>query len=504
MFSSLFGKKSDHPLADMKSVAAMLEELPRNDAHKVLMELTEWVESVGGNAEFKLEHQFAVLRLLAETAQPYVRKLVREYYAPQELSKFQENRLWLVLVNWSQHAADAHLAVFDRYCNGDKGAAALKAQLPLLAGRAAHALNGYLKYVSAHYGPMDPALWAKVARLYRHAEQQQYLDAPVELYAGGGGVTTVGNELALLLGWYGCGIGTLSPLSMHLTERIVGQYSTSVSIGAQQAADSLFCFDLDHPAAPLRIKAGAQVKPSTRFIGMAAMRPRLEVLLRELAKNAVPQELNLGGNYPAERVREAAQYLLDYLLDPPLRRSPRRGIKVTLKVANGFGRLIENTDVGLNFNAEQPLHWEIEDISATGFRTVIPPQGTDGIRIGSLLGIQPDGVPHWGAAVVRRLMRDDANRLHIGAEMLANRVAGVMLGDGHGDGLHALWLMAKQGDVSGEARLLMKVDAFSAQRSLQASLEGRSYLLMPVGLDEKGQDFDLARFRVIEQEAGED
>lgn len=503
MFSSLFGKKSDHPLADIKSAMAMLEELPRSDAHKMLMELTEWVESVGDNADFRLEHQFAVLRLLVETAQPYVRKLVREYYAPQELSKFQENRLWLVLVNWSQHAANAHLAVFDRYCNGDKGAGALKAQLPLLVGRAAHSLSGYLKYVSAHYGPMDPALWGKVARLYRHAEQQQYLNAPVELYAGVN-ATTVGSELALLLGWYGCGIGTLSPLSMHLTERIVGQYAACVSIGAQQTADSLFCFDLDHPAAPLRVKAGAQVKSSTRFIGMAAMQSRLEALIRELAKNTVPQELNLGGNYPAEVVRDAAQYLRDYLADPPLRRSPRRGIKVTLKVANGFGRLLENTDVGLNFNAEQPLHWDIEDISATGFRTVIPSQGTDGIRIGSLLGIQPDGVAHWGAAVVRRLMRDDANRLHIGAEMLSNRVAGVTLGGGSGEGLHALWLMAKPGDASGEARMLMKVDAFSAQRSLQASLEGKSYLLMPMGLDEKGQDFDLARFRVIEQEAGED
>jgi hypothetical protein len=504
MFSSLFGKKSDHPLADIKSAMALLEELPRNDAHKMLMELTEWVESVGDNADFKLEHQFAVLRLLDEAAQPCVRKLVREYFAPQELSKFQENRLWLLLVNWSQHSSNAYLAVFDRYCSGDKGASAVKAQLPLLAARTAYALNGYLKHVSAHYGPMDPALWRKVARLYRHAEQQQYLDARVEIYSGAIAATTVRGELAELLGWYGCGVGTLSPLSMHLTERIVGQYSGSVTVTSQQTADSLFCFDLDSPAAPLRVNAGVRVQPSTRFVCMAAMLPKLEELLKELAKNTVPHELTLGGNYPVELVREAAQYLLDYLVDPPLRRSPRRGIKVSLKVANGFGRLLENTDVGLNFNAEQPLHWEVEDISASGFRTVIPAQGADGIRIGSLLGIQPDGVTHWGAAVVRRLMRDDANQLHIGAEMLANQIVGVTLGAGRDEEQLALWLMTKPGESSGEARLLMKVDAFLAQRSFQTSLGDKSYLLMPMGLDEKGLDYDLARFRAIEQEAGED
>lgn len=500
MFSSLFGKKSDHPLADIKSATALLEELPRNDAHKTLMELTEWVESAGDSADFRLEHQFAVLRLLDEAAQPHVRKLAREYFSPQELSKFHENRLWLALVNWSQHAADAYMAVFDRYCGGDKGAGALKAQLPLLAARSASALSGYAKHVSAHYGPMDPALWGRVARLYRHAEQQQYLGAPVELYSGT--ATTVGRELATLLGWYGCGVGALSPLSMHLTERIVGRYADSITVAAQQAADSLFCFDLDHPAAPLRIKAGADMLPSMRFVEMAAMQPKLEELLRELARNAVPQELNPGGVYAAELVREAAQYLRDYLAEPPLRRSPRRGIRVGLKVANGYGGILERTDAGLSFGAEQ--HWEIEDISATGFRTVIPPQGTDGIRIGSLLGIQPDGVAHWGAAVVRRLMRDDDNRLHVGAEMLANRVAGVKLESGRDEGQHALWLMAKPGDPPGEARLLMKLEAFSAQRSLQTSLEGRNYLLMPVGLDERGLDYDLARFRVIEQENGEE
>lgn len=504
MFSSLFGKKSDHPLADMKSAVALLEELPKNDAHKMLMELTEWVESVGDNADFRLDHQFAVLRLLDEAAQSCVRKLAREYYVPQELTKFQENRLWLMLCNWSQHAANAYMAVFDRYCGGDKGASAIKAQLPLLAARTAYALNGYLKYVSAHYGPTDPSLWGKVARLYRHAEQQQYLDTRIELYPGVTEGATVRCELARMLGWYGCGIGALSPLYMHLTERIVGQYCSSVTLDARQSADSLFCFDLDHPSAPLRINAGARVQPSTRFVGVAAMQQKLDGLLKELAKNVVPQELNLGGNYAANAVREAAQYLLDYLRDPPLRRSPRRGINVSLKVANGFGRLLESTDVGLNFNAEQSLHWEVVDISVGGFRTVIPAQGADGIRIGSLIGMQPDGVPHWGAAVVRRLMRDDTNRLHVGVEILANQVAGVMLKGGVLEGgQYALWLPAKPGESSGEIRLLMKADMFSAQRSLQTSLGGKNYLLMPVKLEERGVDYDLARFRSVEQESGE-
>ena len=84
MLSAIFGKKSDHPLADIKSAQTLLDDLdlPRNDAFRSLAELTELIELLSEQAEFKLDHQFAVLRLLDEAAQPYVRKLAREYFTP--------------------------------------------------------------------------------------------------------------------------------------------------------------------------------------------------------------------------------------------------------------------------------------------------------------------------------------------------------------------------------------------------------------------------------------
>lgn len=528
-------------MADIKSAHALLDDLPKNDAHKSLMEITEWTESVADNNHFKLDHQFAVLRLLDETAQPYARKLAREYFTLQDMSKFQENRLWLALGNWSRHTAMAYVTVFDRYCSDEKGVGAIKAQVPLLVARAVFAMTGQLKYVCAHYGPIDSAIWSNLAQLYRHAERQQYLDTPLALYSGMVGNTTVKGELGRLLGWFGCGVNTLKPLYMHLTERLVGQYCSGIDIGAQPGANSLFSFDLNHPTAPVHFKtddmtrcaqaSGAGVPsspilpqsavcasdvseadvaahPSMRFVGMVEMQPKLAALIKTLEKGVVPESLNLGGTYDAELVSEAAQYLLNYLAAPPSRRSTRRGIKVKLNVVNGFDKMVERTDVALNFSEEKPACWDVEDISASGFRTVLPARGADDIRIGSLLGVQPEGVPHWGAAVVRRLMRDEANQLHVGAEMLANQIAGVALrqsggGGGFEDGQSALWLQAKPGEASGEARLLMKVGAFTAQRSLQTRLNGKNYLLIPGRLQEKGLDYDLASFRVIEQEAGE-
>src|SRR5574340_367597 len=64
MLSALFGKKTDHPMADIKSAQALLEALPKGDAHKSLGELAEWIESVSDHDGFRPDHQFAVLRLL--------------------------------------------------------------------------------------------------------------------------------------------------------------------------------------------------------------------------------------------------------------------------------------------------------------------------------------------------------------------------------------------------------------------------------------------------------
>lgn len=507
MLSSLFGKKSDHPLGDIKSVQALLDGLPKSDAHKSLVELTEWIESVPGNGDFKPDYQFAVLRMLDEAARPYARKLAYDYFTPSELNKFQENRLWLALSNWSRHTGNAYFAVFDRCCSG-----AAKAHAPLLAARAAHATAVQLKYVCARYIPVDKAVWHDLARLCQHAEREQYLDTPLELYPGAGG-TTVKSELARPLGWYGCGVGALSPLCMHLTERIIGQFGSSVSMGVRRETDSLFGFDLLHPAAPARLKveepprggeAPAAAHPSLRFVGMAAMRPKLEALVKALEKNIVPEDMNLGRAYGAEAVREAAQYLLGYLVAPPSRRSPRRRVSGYMSAVNGFAGLIEYADAGPDSGDKQPLRWEIEDISANGFRTTLPAQGTDGVRVGSLIGVRPDGVQHWGAAIVRRLVRDGAGELQVGAEMLANRISRVTVNRSAGlEGAQpALWLHARQGEPSGEARLLLGADTFSERYSLHTRLDGENYLLIPDGLQEKCADCDLVRFRAIVREKG--
>lgn len=500
-----FGRKSDHPMADLKSAQALLEDLPKSDALKSLQELATWVESVREQAEFRLDHQLAVLRLLDETARPFERKLMREYFAANTVSKFQENRLWMALYEYLGQAAQAYVNVLARYRNGDKGGPAIKPALPLVAARGICAVAGRLKCAAARYALVDSAMWKYLAEFYSHAETQQYLDEPVLLYSGAGAHTSVRCEFTSVLMWYATSSSTLNRLNMHLAERLTAHLCRDFTVGVQWEAESKFGFDLLHPGQPMRVSEETRPQPGLLFIGVKDIKPHIESLLKALEKNVVPEEINLGGAYDADKVRGVLRYLEDCLTSPPpTRRNVRHNIKVNLHVAHGLSRVMEHTDVGLNFGDDSSTTWEVEDISTGGFRCVLPASRVDGIAIGLLVGIKPEKVDRWGVGIVRRLKRDQQDNLQVGVEVLTNQMTGVGLRERSTDEEQpALWLNSP-GDDSGEARLLLSADTYSSSRSLHVRLADKNYLLMPLELLEKGEDYDLARYRKIEEDTSSD
>ncbi|MEI7457171.1 MAG: hypothetical protein WCK93_10660 [Nitrosomonadales bacterium] len=499
MLLNIFRKKYDHPLADIKAVHALIEKLPKKDAYQSLMELSEWVESVADNTDFKLDHQYAVLRLLDEAVQPFAQRLARDYFTIQESNKYYENRLWLVLGNLYRHTTRAYCAVFNRYCNGDKQAHAITAQVPQLAAHAVYSMTWQLKYVCAHYGSIDMAVWSELARIYRHAEQQNYLDAPLELSFSASGGATLKQQIAHLLGWYGCGVDTLSALYMHLTERIVAQHCADIYLGPQQDATSLFSFDLERPSAPLRVKADSIALLSTRFVSMTPILPKFESLIASLEANTVPDNFDLAGTFEAKHVLDAAKFLQGYLIEPPVRRSARRKIdKVTLSVVNGLDAVLGCAEAGSDEKLTDS--WEIDDVSLSGFSTQLSEKRSVDLRIGSLFGVRPEGVAYWGVAVARRLIRDSKKQLNVGVEILANRFTVATLSQrGESASEHAvLWLKTEESASSGEVRLLMKSGTFSTQAGQTLQAEGNSYSLAVVALQEMGPEYDLAIFRIAE------
>jgi hypothetical protein len=262
---------------------------------------------------------------------------------------------------------------------------------------------------------------------------------------------------------------------------------------------------------PLRVFSETKHQSTVRFIGIGAADFSLIELINSLekGKSIVSQDINMGGAvYEAELVRDVAKHILTRCsLPPPERKNTRRKFKVELQVVMGFLNLVEKTDVGLNFNNAASEIWKTDDISISGFSCVNSPAILNKVKIGTLVGIKPDNMNEWGGGIVRRLSRDVQNNVCVGVEILANQIVGLSLGGNEGgrlDDHHLALFLNKKNDLSGEALLLMRPGSFIPNYSFNLTVEDKEYLLLPLGLLESGDDYELVRYRKMEQDTSND
>jgi hypothetical protein len=480
--------------------------MPKNDALKALLEITVWIESLNNEGEIRLDNRFAVLRLLDETARPNEIKVLREYFSTAMNSPVHEKRLWIALDGYYTHLSAAYHSVLAGCHDGDKGASSLHALMPLIVARGINAIAGCLKCAAVHYVPVRKEIWEQLAEYYTEAETENFLDDEFELYPGASAVYPVRHQIAGLLLWWASGTGSLKPLQIHLSERLTAHLCRSLVMGAEPGEDSLFYFDLAQPRPPMRYDSETMTHPDLRFIGQGGVRLQIEPLIEKLENGMVPGEVNLGGTYDAASVCEMARRLAaNWLDEPPSRRNVRRSITVNMDVVKGFPEVIDLAHHGSS--EVSSTTWMAEDISATGFRCVLEITQGAGVKIGTLIGFKPENMQYWGAGIVRRLRRDEQDKLDVGIEILTSRLGGVMLSEEgsfpdfrRSGESPAIWL-GRTGPNEGEARVLTKPGTFSENHVLQVYISGKRYTLVPEEQAVKNDDYDLMHYRMIEREA---
>jgi hypothetical protein len=149
--------------------------------------------------------------------------------------------------------------------------------------------------------------------------------------------------------------------------------------------------------------------------------------------------------------------------------------------------------------------WTVENESENGYGAIIPPSKADWLKVGTLLGIKLEDGNAWGVGIVRRLSNDPTQQRYVGIQTLAKGGARVKLfavGEAAGQsGEDAVLLPSSAADSSGtgELSLLMRMGTFSQRQNFQMRAYERDYILVPKQLLEGGQDFDMAKFRVLQQ-----
>lgn len=508
----LFGSaKPDHPMADVKEARKIIEEIPASDSHKAIDELFHWHESVRGVEGFRPEYRAELSQMIDDAAQLHLRKLTREYLMAPRLSKFQEGRLWGVLHEYYRQAALAFGSCIELFASGAKGGDALKPIVPLLAVRALRALAAQMKWQYMRYGPFEESLWGAFAKIYALAETRKFAQTRVVPYAGVPGDSSAEQEFLKAAMLAASSPDSLLPLEMEIAERLITHFSASFKLVLEQQPDIAYWIDLATSQPPLRLARPPKHAPTLRFFAAGKAEPDLERLSKAVrTARAVPSDVNLGGSYDPETVLGVLGHLTTYWSPtPPARRSPRHNVKSRLKVTHGFDGVLEALAPAksLDFDASTIESWIVENVSAGGFGAAIPQIKGEWLKIGALVGLQPEGGDNWLIGVIRRLNRESGQQGNVGVQTLARHGRVLeLLPDGGAlgsDTVIGVFLDPAARGSGPEVELLLRPGSTAAGQNLQYEQEGRAFLLLPAGVVEAGEDYDRARFRQMVRDTGE-
>jgi hypothetical protein len=506
--------KSNHPMADEKGAKEFLADLPAGDAFKALSEVSFWLDATRTADGLKPQRSYEIIDQLDGAAKPHQRKLAQEYLsAGSRLQRFQEQRIWSTLVELWRQLGAAYEYCLAQTLPGVSGGAALKPLAPSLTCRALRALTLELKWSMLRYSPVAPDLWGRFGALYSQAELSGFVLRVCTVYPGAGGESTVQREFLKALMLSMSSTDSLLPRKLELAERIVAQFSEYFVLQKQLARGCHYHVDLSESRAPARLVARVTGAPSVRYFGPG---PASEVAEKTVgtinATGAIPSDLNLGGNYDPAVVIEVLRHLARYWAPiPPTRTQERHKSLSRINIVHDFDDILaiisgESNDLSFDDSIET---WTVENESETGYGAVIVQSKGDWLKVGTLLGIKLEDGAAWGVGIIRRLTNDAAQQRYVGIQTLAKGGARVKLfpvgpkGAAVDSGQDAVLLPSSSADSggTGELSLLMRMGTFSPRQSFQMRAYERDYLLVPKQLLEGGQDFDMAKFRVLQRAA---
>jgi hypothetical protein len=502
----LGGGKPDHPLADEKGAKEVLSTLPPNDPAKAIQDIRDWIESVLGTVGFKGERRGEVVMLLDEAAQVHQRKLARDYLANPSLPKFQETRLWGAQFGLWKDLASAYAACLAQFALDPGSVGKLKAQLPLFCVRAVRAVAAQLKWHYMHYEQGDAAVWEMLGKVYRFAEEKKVHRESVPVYPGVPVSSSAEREFMKALMLAASSPDCLMPLDIELAERIVAHFSGSFLISDVHRPQATYNWiDLARGVPPKRLTQTPPPSPGLRFFAAGAALGQLDGMIRVVEGGAVPADLNLGGTYEPEKVLGVLRHLkLYWAATPPVRKNDRYAVKHRLTVVNGFEGILARLKGAAgaagaaggtgDAGAES---WVTENISSGGIGATLGKGQSDWLRIGKLVGLSVEGGSGaCSVGVVRRCSRLAQQQTSVGVRTFAKESFAVTLG---GREQQDALLLNDGRTLKEEALICQREGAFNKRNSPSLEFDGHRYLLIPIEVSETGDDFELARYKVMQQ-----
>ena len=412
---------------------------------------------------------------------------------------------------WHRQSGLAFAICIDAYATGQKGWEDLKQSVPLLTVRALRALAAQMKWQHMRYGPAENSLWEMIAKIYALSENRKYSQSKAIAYPGSPAETSPEQEFLKAVMFAASSPDSLLPVEIDLVERLIAHLAGLFKLTSSPQPDIVYCFDLANHEPPVRAAHLPHRAPTLRFFAAGGAVKEIEKLAQTVkSTGAVPSSIALGGNYEPEVVLDVLDHLaLHWAPKPPERRAQRHRVKSRLTVTYGFDGVRAALDPTgeVQFDPGKVESWIVENVSAGGFGASVPQIKGEWLKIGCLLGLQPEGGSNWVVGVIRRFQRESPQQGTVGIQTLGRAALPVqvkLLSGQMGisrDSETAILLNPV--DSAPEAQLLLRANVLLVGQNLELERNGKAYLLLPTGDMERGDDYALVRCRQMIRDTGE-
>lgn len=506
----VFGRgAAAHPLVDEKERNRVLREVSGLESHRALAELTRWLRSTAVDAGLRPEKKAGIVRALETAGRVPLRMLAREYLAAPRLSKAQEEHLWGSIHGFCAAAALGYLRCAAEVAPDVHTAAAQRNRIVPLAVHALRALGTQLKWEHMRYGPVDPAIWADLARLYGRLEAADVARVAVREFPGSPSRTTPEQEFLRIAMFGACSPGSLLPTQIEIADRLAARFARWFRIASHPSSATPYRIDLDQGSPPARCLGEVTPAPAERFFGADAGHDRLLALREEVASTGEPpQDVAPGVPTSSDAVLEVIDHLAHYWA-PRLasRKHPRHGIKSRLTVAWGFDGVLDALDplASLSFEKRSMESWIVENASAGGVGALVPSIPGEWLQVGCLVAMQPEGGRNWLLGTVKRLTRIDEASAHVGIQTLARSPTPVefRVQAGNATALRPeTGVLLDPGYTEAEVPVLLRTRTSEPGRTLVLERDGRRTQLVPMAVTARGPDYEVVRCRQLMRSEG--
>jgi hypothetical protein len=452
-FINVFDEKPDHPMFDAKQVKILLADLPQNDAFKALEDVTTWLTSVKGTANFRPEVRAEVIMLLDEAGLSFYEQLLQLYMGKSHLQSFKGNQLWQGMCDFKKVVADAYSVCVEECYHTEKKSAAYSKAIPIICVRLIRALSEYMQLSMMRYIEPEKAMWEHLCNCYVFATANQIADTMVIVYPKQTQQASPHHEFLRALMLYIASPATLAPDQISACYRIAGLLAASFDFKEGAAADCTHWISLTKPSAPKRVNDQTQTTASTRFFGATKAVAKVESIL-ELQTQAIAHKERRGQNEftPSGKLTLLKHLQLYWGSRQPGRNHDRQDTVSTLEVVHGIQAISERVtrieqDSLVNLPADAEIKekasthiklssgeiasaleiWIVFDVSENGVGGIIPKAAGAWVKIGDLCAIKLEGSQLWWVGMVRRLKMSKDGDTQVGIEILSKKPLAVWL-----------------------------------------------------------------------------